>query len=191
MTRVVNSDVCSLTHVGWAEEQRRKHADVRSGIADPRRVALRRRDHHHLRKFTDDQLRAAHAHTQVASELARKFDCSQYIVRAHAARLDLALTGSHATVWTSEQDAMLRVCADGKMSVSRLTRLTRHAVTTIQKRAAELELQLPSFGLDTRRKVPCDHPITVGRIDKLLERLVSVHKTPRDEAYPGSVRRAA
>ena len=180
-------------HKGWLEEQR---AHQREQLAQTRE--LPRTSHPQRRLFTDDQFRAAHADEQVANLLAKKLGCCDMTVRTYARRLGLQLENPNDASWTREHDALLLRHAEGYVSMYYVTQHTGHSSEAIRRRAEVLGLMIrvrrqgDASGL--KKVIPVKHeldcePISVGD-DKLLLKLYQVHRAPRDEVYPGSVRAA-
>ena len=160
-------------------------------FASPRRVEIQRTSHRCLRKFSDEELRTAAVDHPKASELAHILKCNVGTVRAHADRLGIKLRGQKGIVWRPSEDALLRQCAAGLISVATITKLTKHSAVSIRLRAKALRIRL--IFRDQKSPIPYnskrgteEHVISVGKVDKLLLKLNEVFGAPRNEIYPGS-----
>jgi hypothetical protein len=167
--------------------------DNGSATINPRRVETAKQSHAWLRSFTDDDFRAAAAKWSDAPSLARYFRCTTKTVRQHAVRLGIRLRATSRVCWTSEEDALVKACAEGKTTIAAITKKTGHASYTIRQRAKRLGVVLvvkepPLKGPSTPGpKREWEYAITVGKVDRLLQRLFAEFGSPRNEVYPGSV----
>ena len=147
--------------------------------------------HAPLRQFSDSELRAAYEHDQTARGLARTLKCGAATIRHHARRLGLRLRGTDRIVWTPDQDALVRQCGRGLVSMATITRTTKHTSASIRERAAELGVTLVIREQGVQGLTPdryssqYENPITVGKVDKLLLKLQQEFGSPRTEVYPG------
>ena len=169
-------------------------------IADPVRVRAQRRSHSYLRKFSDSDLLVAYRHDQTARGLARTLKCNTGTIRNHAMRLGLRLHSSVGIQWRLEEDALIRQCGRGLVTMGTITKLTGHASLTIRERAEELGVTLvvreqgahtPTQDKRGPKDFEYDHSITVGKVDKLLLKLHEEFGSPRNEIYPGVVVKTA
>ena len=170
-------------HKAWAAG----HRDERS------RVLTVERRLHGRRAFTEAQLRAVFATSSKLADMAQKLNCSTETVRFYCCRYGLKFTHANAIAWTEALDAIVARWAKGEISLNTAERLIKAGDRAIKKRAVDLGLEMPKrrwWGnerkLDSKLgNNSTDNPISVGRSDRLLERLFAVHKEPRNKVYSG------
>ena len=157
------------------------------------------RSHAPMRKFTDQALIQCVIDGLTITETARKLTAGKSTVRYHADRLNLVFERkSHRLPFSKEDDELIRACTRGEVMLSYVVRTLHCSFGSVRLRADSLGVTIP-IKRQLRKKDPkvyagrdydLGRPISVGN-DQLLRKLRYEYGKPRDEVYPGSVKKIA
>ena len=157
------------------------------------------RSHAPMRKFTDQALIQCVIDGLTITETARKLEAGKSTIRYHAERLNLTFARkSNKLPFSKEDDELIKACARGDLMLSYVGRVLHCSFSAIRSRANDLDTPIPIRRL-LRKKDPkvyagreydLGQPISVGN-DQLLRKLRYEYGQPRNEVYPGSVKKTA